>query len=102
MTKEEAMDYINISDRPEEFGSFPEMAKHTVSCFVRDIYDDFESRTCENCKHYQYLSKENGGTSRNMPYYMCLNENDIMPDADGGWLEPYKDFGCNQWESGND
>lgn len=66
------------------------------------IYDKLESRTCENCKHYQYLSKENGGTSRNMPYYICLNENDIMPDADGGWLEPYKDFGCNQWESGND
>lgn len=63
-----------------------------------EAFKHFSLRTCENCKYYEYLSKENGKGNRNMPYYICSNENVIMPDADGGWLEPCKDFGCNQWE----
>lgn len=90
MTREEAL---------ELYGDLGYVECPDVRGVVDDIYDDFEKRTCENCKHYKYLSKENGGTTRNMSYYICSNDNDLVPDADGGWLSPDKNFGCNQWET---
>lgn len=58
--------------------------------------DEFNSRICENCKHYIFHSKEIGNSNRNQDYYTCENED--VPDADGGWLEPPEDFGCNKFE----
>lgn len=75
-----------------------ETAKSIVIKNLQAELNGLKNRTCNNCKHYTYCSKENGKTSRAMPYYKCTNENDIVPDADGGWLEPCKEFGCNQWE----
>ena len=48
------------------------------------IYDDFESRTCGNCKHLNELGIDGNGTGR------CVEE------------EPHfivdTDFGCNKFE----
>ena len=54
-----------------------------TSEFISDIYDDFESRTCENCRYY------------NSKYEYCDNSNSVcnhlVVDID-------KDFGCNKFE----
>ena len=44
------------------------------------IYDEFESRTCENC--FLYDKKEN----------LCINADSPMV---GEFIR--KDFGCNEW-----
>ena len=67
---------------------------------VNEIYDDFESRTCQNCKHYYqpytyeysfsdpYACRELSSRTQITPYSK-LEENIFYPD---------KDFGCNKWE----
>lgn len=46
---------------------------------VDRIFDDFESRTCENCKYYHQN-------------YLCL-------EVGNGDFEPDKYFGCNKFIS---
>ena len=53
--------------------------------FINKIYDDFESKICENCKFKTNESKHS--------YCRILDRTPIE----------YKDgFGCNRWESNND
>jgi len=52
---------------------------------IHAIYDDFESRICENCKHLQ-----NGECS-------IINDWDCYNDSPAQWMPP-KDFGCNKYE----
>lgn len=61
MTREEAQEEMEVGANPNEV--------------VDAIYDDFESRTCENCKHFN----DDGE---------CVYL-DMLPDAG---------FGCNQFE----
>ena len=57
---------------------------------VNKIYDDFESRTCENCLFKQERE------------YQCtnlhINDKHPLKEADY-WLHVNKDFGCNKWEA---
>ena len=53
MTREQAIEYVGTSTNKQDFGSFPDMARHTVECFTRTIYDEFEARTCSTCKWWQ-------------------------------------------------
>ena len=51
------------------------------------IFDDLESKTCENCKYWD-------GECSELCYF-----------TDGGWTNNYfetdKDFSCNKWEKRN-
>ena len=56
---------------------------HLLSLFsvIEDIYDDFEARTCENCKHQEGIGCEVYPAAWN---WFSLNESE---------------FSCNQWEA---
>lgn len=62
------------------------------------IFDDFESRTCENCKFYipfKDLELELTGADGR-----CENIDVISMDRDlksSGYFETRDDFGCNQF-----
>ena len=45
MTRKEVLDEVNLSTDSSGFGSFPDMAQHTVSLLINRIYDDFEEET---------------------------------------------------------
>ena len=51
---------------------------------IDKIYDDFESRTCENCKHF--IDSE----------CMVIGDWDCYYDSPAQWTPP-KDFGCNKF-----
>lgn len=50
MTREEAIKESYNNDYIED-GEFVNLGAD-VRCLISKIYDDFESRTCENCKHW--------------------------------------------------
>lgn len=52
---------------------------------INEIYDDFESRTCKNCKQYINYHK------------LCRQDVSIFGES---FLN--KDFGCNKWEKKDD
>ncbi len=54
---------------------------------VDKIYDDFESRTCENCKHNTYEAE----------FKHNCDHDDVFDSYEGECLIPY-DFSCNRWE----
>jgi len=58
---------------------------HLLSLFsvIEDIYDDFESRTCESCK---YISADKNKCNANNSAIVWLD------------IETFSDFGCNQFE----
>ena len=58
-----------------------------VELIIDKIYDDFESRTCENCTYLYRPDLTNG-------IYRC--ENNVVTIEDG---EIELDFGCNKWEA---
>ena len=58
--------------------------------FVDRIYDDFESRTCENCTYLYRPDLTNG-------IYRC--ENNVVTIEDG---EIELDFGCNKFSCKED
>ncbi len=64
----------------------PLLANH-VEMGIEMIFDDFESRTCENCKHC-----ENVGLVLD-PILKCYNEKSVLED-----FVVSKDFGCNKFE----
>lgn len=60
MTREEAVNYCK-----EEFcaaGDIPEYAqalsRFQIEKIIEEIYNDFESRVCENCKHFYDTEEE--------------------------------------------
>lgn len=54
-----------------------------VESVLNKVYKDFESRTCDNCKHFQEETR--------MSFASC--ENDIFD-----YIAFPKDFGCNKFE----
>ena len=60
---------------------------YSVKKIIDSIYDDFENRTCENCKYYDSFNESSG---------MCANISIQFVNAVDS------DFGCNGWESKND
>ena len=82
MTREEALKYRLGRDFYDQFEVWE------CDVLVNKIYDDFNSRTCENCKYYE----------RNVPLYgehegSCLNY--IVVERDFGTV--IADFGCNKF-----
>lgn len=68
MTREEAKEYY----------------KNIASPYViNEIYDDFESRTCENCKY----CIDDGSSG-----YVCKGMSDVIH------ISSIDDFGCNKFE----
>jgi len=58
--------------------------KDYAESLIDSIYDDFKSRTCENCKYYVSVNESSG---------MCINIDLTYIDAVDC------DFSCNKWES---
>jgi len=56
-----------------------------VELVIDNIYDDFESRTCKNCKHSGLYTKG---------WMPCLH-----PENEYHIKEVHDDFGCNKWEA---
>ena len=87
MTREYALNnfemFIGISEDIEE------AQMRDISSFIRKIYDDFESRTCESCRFFLGCGLENCN---------CENENSM------GYTYPdlTKFDSCNKWELKND
>ncbi len=65
----------------------PLLFKH-VELGIKIIYDDFESRTCENCKFY-FIHMQYGQGMQ------CKNHDSDMHQV----KITSKDFGCNKWET---
>ena len=59
-----------------------------IKVVVDDIYDDFKSRTCENCK---WLKERNPFNKPIFPRHKCTHADVIYMCTD-------KDFGCNKFE----
>ena len=81
MTREEAKDLIEI-----EYDDYYYCCDSNHCSVIDQIYDDFESRTCENCKHAQNTTvsdMENG--------YLDCNKLYVE-----GFLE--QGFGCSLFE----
>jgi len=85
MTREEAIIEFNIDKTIDE-----------DIALINKIYDNFESRTCENCK-YGHIEED---------YLILCNadfyDNSIYDTADNlldnALFYPSKDFGCNKFE----
>lgn len=72
-------------DRDEAHNELPTINSYTQWVEIHDvvdkIYDDFESRICENCKFYEKNPN------------ICCNSNSRL------WAEVVdNNFGCNQFE----
>ena len=76
MTREAAIKYsLKLEETLYPFD------KKSLKMIVDKIYDDFESRTCENCKHQEGIGCEVYPSAWN---WFSLNESE---------------FSCNQWKA---
>ena len=89
MNREEAIRYLNTDTSIEGFGDFPDMAKHTIECFIRSIYNDFESRTCKNCKFVLLIDNREELLCGNAK---CEDINEL------GQYVVRPTFGCNEFK----
>jgi len=80
MTREEAIEEMKKYGE----GSFSEV-------IVNQIYDDFKSRTCGNCKHQNNMKCKH-------PFLSHMVDSSAF-----GWVEENfetkEDFGCKKWEA---
>ena len=89
MTREEAVEWVcNTFD--EDFPLSDGDKAESIEALVNRVYNRFESRTCENCKHSvaeDYKEDED--------VYSCRNDETNLP------IEQVftKDFSCNKWET---
>lgn len=78
MTREEALKELEI---PGNFATY---------MIIDIIYDDFESRTCSSCRHYEEVYNEKGWRTHHVMQCSIIKE-------------PFSgDFGCNKWEAKDD
>ena len=80
MTREEAKDLI-LNSVPKEWT----MRKYNLEYNIDTIYDEFESRTCNNCKYYKRYNYNDMRCSLRVIECQAYENN-------------YKDFGCNKFE----
>ncbi len=73
MNREEAINKI------DELWDIEVLSDSNANDVIDEIYDDLESRTCENCKYKMKVENPRG--------YCKLISNNI----------PFKDYGCNKW-----
>ena len=69
------------------------MWKHRID----KIYGDFESRTCESCKHSSVAEDTYSGTIVSMFCAEGVGEFEVC-DV----MQSTPDFGCNKWEGKDD
>lgn len=81
MSREQAHDNIPRIDNYMAWG----IIHDTIDC----IYDDFESRICDNCKYFTF-ENEIIGTCQKGIYdkQLCSSEDHLVSS-----------FGCNKWKS---
>ena len=83
MTREKAMSIIR-SSALSPFNERMIRLEKAIHAIYSDIDSDIESKTCENCKHYDYG-------------YCSIME--FKSDSGLVKLETDKDFGCNKFEN---
>ena len=85
MTRDEAIELFKENEGIPfgEYGIDIEDFKQSID----KIYDDFESRICDNCKYCEFFSSVNS--------YFCINELSSAKFVDSC-------FGCNRWEEKNE
>lgn len=82
MTREEAVETILDMYFTKEGTYFGE----DYDKLIQSIYDDFESRTCENCKFYEEVYNEKGRKTHTIMQCSIIKE-------------PFSaTFGCNKFE----
>ena len=74
MNREEALRVVNRN--------YPYGYSQTNNDLINKIYNDFESRTCENCRYFKPSHKA-------YKYAAC---------EEIGYVTVPNDFGCNKWE----
>lgn len=67
---------------------FEESQEDSINSIIDNIFDDFESRSCENCKY----NKEQDDFMIFCDKEMCQDNSKMM------WHGFTKDFCCNKWE----
>jgi len=94
MNREEAEAFVLSKSMPMNFGDFYES---DVDDLVDKIYDDIESRTCENCKHYEMYMPQNNMHDQ-------YNRMDCTANDAGQNIVSYPPptFGCNKFERRTD
>lgn len=89
MTREEAksakVKYLNSDDEWSN-SIIPVLDCHEL---LDDIYDDFESRTCENCKYYDATTYNVSNDTTGFCKRLAIGRADA-------YIE-FEDFGCNKF-----
>lgn len=90
MTREEAIE--KVAPRLSHIQNMP-LAKKIkwIKEFIHHIYDDFENRTCENCKYF------NGASVHSKKRY-CTIHHDSWDKGEFFEFNLGENFGCNKWE----
>ena len=83
MTREEAKEYLG-----ETLKDFYDI-DYDCDFIVDKIYDDFESRTCENCRNW---------SQEHITIGLCLMEVSEMDIPDLSKYSTSNNFGCNKFE----
>lgn len=89
MTRYEAMEFDIFSYN----GDMDYIKESSVGQRIHQIYDEFENKNCENCKHYSpsdYDRKE-----EILDQWLCCH----LIYAETRDLINFKDFCCNRYES---
>jgi len=61
---------------------------HDARIIVAELFDDFESRTCESCSHYKDFNDYEACMNTHSPCFdICFRESELF------------NFGCNKWSS---
>ena len=98
MTRDEALKLLWSK------GNINTISKTECDDIIKQIYDDFESRTCESCKYGKERNWDwDTGRHNINKSYECQklnNSGQITPyskyQEDKFYCSPY--FGCNKWE----
>lgn len=101
MTRESIKEFlmqIELADSPNNRWKPEILCEMIDNCTDKDllglmtskIYDDFESRTCESCKFYNY--------DRIDAIALCENEDNLQEYLHDSKMQITSDFGCNKHE----
>ena len=86
MTREEAIYKVNNQVFEADYDTGLVMYPDSAVRIIKEIYDDFESRVCGNCEHFNNFYK----TCR-MGYAFCIATKKVR-----------EDFGCNKFKRKRD
>jgi hypothetical protein len=74
-------------------GNINTLSKVECDNILNEVFDDFESRTCESCRHCE---SQFGEMFCQLEELKTQEYNSIMGFTDV-CMEVSKDFGCNKW-----